>query len=129
MNRAAILQLRDAVNATGTLDATAACDNLAAVAPAASVQLLPGDRWAKRYVNDTGAHEQPFAVNYRVGGANTSERVDAAAALSALADALEAGNPHAFGRITGTDTPSLVERDDHGQETWRVTFVLESDVR
>jgi hypothetical protein len=120
--------IRDAVNGTNILPA-AKSDCLDKDAPAVSVQLLPGERWATRYIDGSGTREQPFAVLYRTAGDDTSGRQDAAAALYDLADALEAlGEITGLGTIEGSDTPSLTERDDHGQEVWRETFLLTQQV-
>jgi len=127
--RTVLAALVSAVNTTAVLPCTAYLDWLGDTAPAASVQQLPGERWQTRYINGSGIHETPFAVLYRTAGADTSGRLDAASALWALAEALEAlGEVSGLGSISGADTPSLTERDDHGQETWRASFILTSQV-
>lgn len=127
-DREVLLRLVDEVNNTETLPATAKLDNLGADAPAASVQTLPGARWATRYISGGGVRELPFALLLRVSGRDTATRADAAAALSACFDALEALDlPEPIVSITGTDTPALVERNDtDGSEVFRVSGVLES---
>jgi len=130
-DRDMILELVDVVNLY--LPVTAKLDYLAAEAPAASVQQLPGARWLEQYVDGTGIRELPFAVLYRTSGTDTSGRADAATALRALADSLEAdAQVEPMLSIRGTDTPSLVERTSDtaagASEVWRATFVLESAV-
>ncbi len=130
ISRSTLLALRDAVNTTGTLTATAALDFLGDTAPAATVQTLPGARWATEYADGSGIHEQPFAVLTLVAAGDTSARANASAGLYALASALEAASPiSGLGHIRGTDTPALIARGDDGSETWRATFVLESEVQ
>lgn len=130
IDRASILALVAEVNATDALDCTATLDYLGDTPPCATVQQLPGARWETRYIDGSGIHEQPFAVLYRTLGNDTSGRVDASAALYALADALEAkGAVSGLGSVIGADTPALVERGDNGVETWRITFMLKSQVQ
>lgn len=130
INRASILALVAEVNATDALDCQAMLDYLGDTPPCATVQQLPGARWETAYVDGSGIHEQPFAILYRTAGNDTSGRVDASAALYALVDALEAlGAVSGVGRVTGTDTPALIERGDNGVETWRVSAVLKSQVQ
>lgn len=131
-DRENIIALVALVNGTGVLYGVddgleAMLEYLGPTAPAASVQHLPGARWAERYVDGSGTREQPFAVLVRTAGNDTSGRADVAAALLALADALEAAELVApWVSITGEDTPALVERDTNGSEVWRATFVLQS---
>ena len=121
-----LLALVAGVNATAVLDVTAQADYLSETAPAVSVQLLPGSRWAQRYVDGSGTREIPFAVIYRSPApTDVQTRVDAASTLMRLATSLEAADE----RITGTDTPSLFERAANGSEVWRETFVLDLEVR
>jgi hypothetical protein len=130
-----ILALLDVTNTLAVLPVTAALDNLASVAPAASLQQLPGERWIERYVDGSGIRELPFAILYRTSGADTSGRADAAAALRDLADAYEAlaadDLTNGMKSIRALDTPVLSERSSDttagSSEVWRATFVLESE--
>lgn len=124
-DRALLLGIVSDVNGTGAIAGyTARLNDLAATAPAASVQSLPGARWLDRYVDGGGTRELPFAVLLRTRGTDTAGRADGFGALSDLADALEALGAGYEGR----DTPALVERADNGTEVWRATFALESEV-
>jgi len=121
--------LKEAVDGTGTLPVAAKTDKLDAEAPAASIQQLPGARMAVTWVDGGGISEQPFAVSLRTSGGDTKKRVDAWSALVALASALEAivwDEESGIKSVYGVDTPALVERDGHGGEVWRATFMLES---
>ncbi len=122
--------IKELVNNTETLPVDAKLDYLAPDAPAASVQQLPGSRWAKRYVSGSGVREIPFAVRLRTAGTDTAGRIEATTALIALADALEGADaedlPDDVIGVTGEDTPSLIERSDNGTEVWYATYVVES---
>lgn len=128
-DREQVVALVALVNATGIIpDATARQDYLAANAPAASVQLLPGARWASQYIGGGGIRETPFAVTYRTNGSDSAGRADAFSVLTDLADALEAATltDTTWIAIRGEDTPVLTERSEKGSEVWRATFMLES---
>ncbi|MDZ4181155.1 MAG: hypothetical protein U1E29_18285 [Coriobacteriia bacterium] len=116
------------VDASGNL-VSVKPDFLAAQAPAASLQHLPGSRWAKRYVDGSGARETPVMVLLRTSGHDTAGRLDAHAALLLLADEMEAtsdGLPDGVTEIRGEGTPVLSERGDDGSEVWRAQFTVVS---
>jgi hypothetical protein len=128
--KALLVNLTKAVNDTSALPVTVKFEFLEADAPAASLQQLPGERWASRYLDGSGVREIPFAVWYRTKSNDTSGRADAAVALQDIADSLESASPiSGLGRIEGLDTPSMQERTDDGIETWMCNFVLKSEVQ
>ena len=120
-------ELRDLINDTGALGVTAKSEYLPKEGNAASVQQLPGDRYASPYINGGGVVEMPFAVTRRYEGSDTASRVDASAELSALGTALEAATmpDDTFTQVKAVDTPSLIERSDNGSEVFRATYMLE----
>ena len=117
--RESIVELLNEINESGALPVVARLDFFAPDAPAASVNQLSGTRWIERYIDGSGVMEIPVAVWLRVPVRDTESRLDAAAALYALTDALEASDLN----VRGTDTPTMESADKSG-EVWRITLVL-----
>ena len=115
------------VNDSATLPATAKLDYLDATGTAASLQQLGGTRLITKWIGGGGIGQLPFAVWLRTDGNDTAGRLDAASALLALSDALEAATLTApMLSISGESTPALVERDGTS-EVWRAGYMLESE--
>lgn len=117
--------LRQSINDSATLSATAKSDHLDPESPAAMVQQLTAARWDAQYIDGGGVRAINFAVRYRVNPSDSKTRLDAADALYALADALEVtdGSTYGITKTEGTSTPALIEYGEDGSEVWLAEFV------